>query len=61
MEYIHKINKHPALRNVNIRTVLAIDATGSMGGVIAKVLSILKETITNIEFILESAKVRSYS
>ena len=39
-----KINKVPEIGSAFVRTGIAIDGTGSMGGVIAQVCSVLRET-----------------
>ena len=42
--YIESINKSKVVGNATVRTAVAIDGTGSMGGVIAQVCSVLRET-----------------
>jgi len=42
LNYISQINEHPLLRQFSVRTILALDGTGSMSGVLPKTVEILR-------------------
>lgn len=46
LNFLLEINKCPNVGLAVVKTVLALDATGSMGGVLGKVIEILKEMFT---------------
>jgi hypothetical protein len=53
LEYIYDINKHEVFSTSVIRTILAVDGTGSMGSILTKVINILKETVERTTDILK--------
>jgi hypothetical protein len=52
-----EINKSVEFCNNVIRTVIAVDGTGSMGGVLSKIINILKEMMERTEIVLKEKKV----
>lgn len=52
LDYIFDINKQQTLKKNTVRTVLALDATYSMGSVLNKVVNILMETFERTNTIL---------
>jgi hypothetical protein len=53
LDYIFEINKSELFFTSVIRTILAVDGTGSMGGILTKVINILKETVERTTDILK--------
>ncbi len=41
IEYVSKLNIYPEIRKLNIKTVLGLDATGSMGAALKKTCEII--------------------
>lgn len=52
LEYIGRLNKCPEIRKINVRTIVGLDATGSMGGVLGKACLVIGESFERVYKVL---------
>jgi hypothetical protein len=59
IDYVSKLNVYPEIRKLNIRTVLGLDATGSMGGALKKTCEIIGAAFERAYLVLAEKKVNA--
>lgn len=56
---MYKLNNYPEIRKINIKTVLGLDATGSMGGALKKTCEIIGTAFERADQVLTEQKVKA--
>jgi hypothetical protein len=59
IDYVAKLNIYPEIRKVNIKTVLGLDATGSMSAALKKTCEIIGTAFERAYKVLEENQVKA--
>jgi hypothetical protein len=59
IEYVAKLNFYPEIRKLNIRTVLGLDATGSMADALKKTCEVIGTAFERAYLVLAESKVKA--
>jgi hypothetical protein len=59
IKYVSNLNEYPEITKVNIKTVLGLDATGSMGAALKKTCEIIGTAFERAYQVLTSKKVKA--